>query len=38
MKMEAKIKELENDLDTETRKTAEAIKMTRKAERKFKAR
>ena len=36
MKMEAKIKDLENDLDTETRKTADAVKMTRKAERRYK--
>ena len=36
MKMEAKIKELENDLDTETRKTADCVKLTRKAERRYK--
>merc|ERR1712227_718921 len=36
MKLEARIKELETDLDNEVRKTAEAVKATRKAERRYK--
>ena len=36
MKMEGRIHELETDLDNEVRKTADAIKLTRKAERRYK--
>jgi len=36
MKMEGRIHELETDLDNEVRKTADAVKLTRKAERRFK--